>query len=36
MNISFSEKKACIENLDGSIETHVVERIINKEVNDEK
>lgn len=28
MNISFKEKKAYIENLDGSIETYVVEKII--------
>ena len=28
MNISFKEKKAYIENLDGSIETYVVEKIV--------
>lgn len=28
MNISFAEKKAYIENLDGSIETYVVEKIV--------
>ena len=28
MNISFKEKTAYIENLDGSIETYVVEKVI--------
>lgn len=28
MNISFTEKKAYIENLDGSIETYIVEKIV--------
>ena len=30
MNISFTEKKAYIENLDGSIETYILEREIKK------
>ena len=30
MNISFTEEKAFIENLDGSIETYIIDRIIKK------
>ena len=30
MNISFAKKKAYIENLDGSIETYIIDRVIKK------
>ena len=30
MNISFTEEKAYIENLDGSIETYILEHVVNR------